>query len=391
MPRHLLLALLLGALAPAAVHAEDVTSTITSPDDVVDEDPATATGLPSPSSTSTEAPTPATPPPAPIPPEGVLGGLRDDSPAPIPPRLPVPTASPGDPQAKPKTTPGAPSVLPAPDVENATAWPTGWMHYGTQTATSCACCGCPGVFGMVAIPISAVIFWIPYVGLISSLVVLAAPSLLGCAGFAIAPLVGSGLGVLWSEWLGETRGAMAWPVLASYATEAFSAAIMSVGVIVLGGFSTVFVFSTLNPAFSLSNPTSGEPVFQDWRLWNFNSLGIGSAASFALLLGGVVTAVLAPAVASVLTYDLSADVKEPDDTGFRFPGIFSANGISPEEREQNRLETERDALEREEKLRIQDKKQEEWKLKQKEREKERQKKKGPKAGEPLPVSHPFRY
>jgi hypothetical protein len=247
------------------------------------------------------------------------------------------------------------------------------------------------MFGMVAIPISAVIFWIPYVGLISSLVVLAAPTCLGCAGFAISPLVGSGLGVLWPEWLGGTRGTLGWPILASYGVEAFSLSIMSIGVVVLAGFSTVFIFSTLNPAFSFANPTSGEPVFQDWRLWDFNSLGIGSAAAFALLLGGVVTAVLAPAIASVLTYDLSADQKQPDDTGFRIPGVFSANGISPEEREENRLEQEREQLEREEKLRIQDKKQEEWKLKQKEREEERKKKKGPKPGEPLPVSFPIKY
>lgn len=244
---------------------------------------------------------------------------------------------------------------------------------------------------MLAIPISLAVFWIPYVGLISSLVVLALPSCLGCGGFVVAPLVGSGLGVLWPEWLGTTRGAMAWPVLSSYATEAFSLSVISVGVIVLGGFSTVFAFSTLNPAFSFTNPTSGEPVFQDWQNWNYSSLGIGAVAGFALVLGGVVMAVVTPALASVLSYGVLADEKEPDDTTFRIPGIFSANGITPEEREAARLEQDQEDLERQEKLRIQDKKQDEWKRKQREREREQEKKKGPKPGEPLPVSLPIGY
>jgi len=380
--------LVLACSLSASVALADEAGSPASPAPDEGDDAATTSTAPSGPSPTVSAPSVTAPPAAGSDPASAEL-VVEETPAPIGPRLPSePSTPPGAQSTTPPTT--TPGPLPPPD-EASTEWPTEWMHYGTQTATSCACCGCPGAFSMLAIPISLIVFWIPYVGLISSLVVLALPSCLGCGGFIIAPLVGSGLGVLWPEWLGTTRGPMAWPVLSSYATEAFSLSVISVGVIVLAGFSTVFAFSTLNPAFSFSNPTSGEPVFQNWENWNYSSLGIGAVAGFALVLGGVIMAVVTPALASVLSYGALSDEKEPDDTGFRFPGMFSGNGITPEEREAARLDQDQEDLERQEKLRIQDKKQEEWKRKQREREREQEKKKGPKPGEPLPVSLPIGY
>ena len=308
---------------------------------------------------------------------------------------------------RPRQTPPAPDPSTAPQgsrpkraVPPADPQPeqTGWSNttsaltqYAVGTACSWAFCGTTGPLGGA---IAAVVFWIPYVGLVSSVAVLA---IFGCGAIACAPPLGASLGVWTAEAFGHKRGTWAWPVLAFYGAELADVVVMAVGTAAGALITMPFFASIVNTAsFDLFNPGSWINPINTFAWPALIGGGLVSGVAFS---AGLVGAILLPSLASTLTYQYTSEERAPDDTGFRMPGLFSPNGVTEQERAEKAREEQRriDAKERARKKRIHEQKKKKYEQKMRERrwreeqerkkrideQKQQQREREPRKGDPL--------
>lgn len=196
------------------------------------------------------------------------------------------------------------------------------LQMGTSSTIALLCCGGAGVVSGV---IAAVLFVLPGGILWSSLFL----ALAGCPSAVCSPAVGTVSGVTLRDWWGPERGTIAWPVIVAYAGEFLIAVPVLLFGTIAGALLTAPFFTSL---IDFEGPTAPFARQEDLA---WGSLGAGSALAIGAFTTGLVLAVLLPSAAATVTYGLGAESKGSEDTGFRWPGIFS-----PSRAESERLEVE---------------------------------------------------
>ena len=191
----------------------------------------------------------------------------------------------------------------------------GVTQYSTGVCCSGLCCGTTGVVGgalsVVALFIPGSVLWYSVIG-----------CCIGGPGIAVAPASGVSGGVWLREWLGQRRGPWLWPLLAAYATEFASVALIAAAMVTGTGLVALFLESIPGANPMLSDPVSW---IDDPAQWGWAYLGGGGGVFIAGFLVGIFSAIFVPSLAGVLSYHLLGVPKSNEDRRFRMPGCLHAN------------------------------------------------------------------